>query len=321
MSFYKHIKMKFISVIILFLTYYKSCEPTATYLPPNVLLLPVTENMSVNINLICGDHNDGDISWKLNGNPLKEHGNQIQITVKYFKGGNYSCHNKAGDILNHTLVLQEGIGYRKSILVENNSSEYISCTAKNFDGKFQCSWTFDKERQYAELFHFAIARVSGDSGNITCSLGANGNTLSCEDGKHCPFTEEPCKIDLFFYFRSEFRCEQYQRHFFISDIVKPDKMIIKKVGDHTFEWDCPETWSNPNSYFQLLYQVKAIDPKDPCEKDGHKNKITTSNDKKFTVKKRMQDKNYRLCVRAKEEASNSNWSDWSSYLHKQTPDN
>ncbi|XP_062392756.1 interleukin-12 subunit beta [Sardina pilchardus] len=310
MSYYKHIKMKFICVIILFLTYYKSCESTGKYLTPNVLLLQVTENMSVNINLYCGDHNDEDINWKLNGFPLKNHGNQIHITVRYLEGGNYSCHNKAGDVLNHTLVLQEGVGYRKSILrLQDDSSEYISCIAKNFDGKFQCTWNNTHNRRDAELLHFNVARVSGDSGNINCSL--DGNTLHCEDGKHCPFGEEPCQLGLSFYFRSKNRCEEYQRRFFIFDIVKPDKVTINKVGHRKFEWVRPETWSNPGSYFQLLYEVRVFERNGTCDQKETCSHITTSNDEEFTVPTRR--KKYKLCVRVKEEASDSIWSDWSTH--------
>lgn len=102
-------------ILVMLLTEYHSIVPST------VLLLQVTENMSVNIDLSCGNYED-EISWRLNGNPLKAHGNMIQTTVGYMKGGNYTCHNNAGDVLNHTLVLQQGIGYQNSILVKSQKS-------------------------------------------------------------------------------------------------------------------------------------------------------------------------------------------------------
>ncbi|XP_031427526.1 interleukin-12 subunit beta isoform X2 [Clupea harengus] len=301
--------MKFIPIIILFLTCYTSCEAsqTGTYLIPNVLILPVNESMST-VKLSCGNHS-GVISWKHNGNPMKEHGDQITTVLKLFDEANYTCHSETGNVLNYTLVLQQGIGFRNKILVKSESSDYILCSAKNFDGKFQCTWQL--ERKEAKCIHFTVARLSGGSENITCSL--NGSTLSCEDKSHCPYAEEPSRISMSAYFRSYSRFEEYHRQFFISEIVKPEKVIITKVEDHTFKWEYPETWSKPPCYFQLIFQVKVVKPNDPCVPETHNKTINVM---EFTVPKKYR-KSYKLCVRAQEEASNSLWSDWSSY--KVTP--
>ncbi|KAL2094874.1 hypothetical protein ACEWY4_009593 [Coilia grayii] len=307
---YNHFKMKFIPVILIFLTCYKNCQPshTGTYLTPNVLLQQVRENESVNINLSCGNHSGDNVSWRHNGNSMNSHGNQIHTVVKYLKGGNYTCHGAAGNILHYTLVLQQGIGFRNNILVKSSGSEHITCSARNFDGKFQCSWQKTSQRKDAELFHFVVTRASGQSGNITCSMGVDGSTLSCEDTAHCPYAEEPGRINLSLYFRSWYRYEEYHRHFFISEIVKPDQLIITKVNERNFTWAYPETWSVPSCYFQLTFEVKMVHADQSCD---HESKITKTNERSFLVPNKKHRRGYKLCVRAQEESSNSIWSDWS----------
>ncbi|XP_063058687.1 interleukin-12 subunit beta [Engraulis encrasicolus] len=303
------------------MTCYKNCQPDKTKpLTPNVLLQEVKENESVNINLSCGNHSGNDVSWRHNGHLISSHGNQLHTVVKYLQGGNYTCHRADGKLLHHTLVLQAGIGFRNSILVQSASSEHITCSARNFDGKFQCSWQKTQDRSDAELFHFTVNRGAERAGNITCSMGENGNTLKCEDNAHCPYAEEPARVNLSLYFRSTYRYEVYNPKFFIFEIVKPDKLTITKVGAHNFTWANPETWSVPPCYFQLQFEVKLVHAAHSCDHHEHHGKIVFTTERSYNVvNRKLLKRGYKLCVRAKDESSNSIWSDWSFYLYNAGP--
>lgn len=63
-----------------------------------------------------------DIIWKKNGVEEAQKGNTYLVQlVESLGGGNYTCHNKDGSLINHTEVLvQEDETKRRKILVKND---------------------------------------------------------------------------------------------------------------------------------------------------------------------------------------------------------
>lgn len=77
-----------------------------------MLVVNVEVGKDVNIAqvpLICGEVYEGqNITWiKNKDEKLEAQGNRIMITVEGWKGADYSCFNKEGSYLNHTLVLAQ----------------------------------------------------------------------------------------------------------------------------------------------------------------------------------------------------------------------
>uniref|UniRef100_A0AAY4ASZ8 Interleukin-12 subunit beta n=1 Tax=Denticeps clupeoides TaxID=299321 RepID=A0AAY4ASZ8_9TELE len=266
----------------------------------SVVAVPVKAHESVSLTLSCGNHTGG-VQWEKNGVPVGR-GKQLNIVVKDMNGGNYTCHDDAGNMLNHVVVLQEGLGYRPAFLLKSPEGEYVTCTSKNYNGHFHCKWTKSSDRRKAEVLHFSVTR------NISCSLDGDGTTLSCEDKRHCTFAEEEGRITVSIYLRNEFRLEKYQTHFFIYEIVKPDKVNISKVEQNTFNWTYPSTWSRPSCYFRLAFQIKVVGPHESCDKEK---KVKTIHSLSVTICKKSK---YKLCVRSQEEVSDFMWSEWSSYM-------
>lgn len=63
-----------------------------------------------------------DIIWKKNGVEQSQKGNTYLVQlVESLGGGNYTCHNEDGSLVNHTVVLiQEDETRRRKILVRND---------------------------------------------------------------------------------------------------------------------------------------------------------------------------------------------------------
>lgn len=69
-----------------------------------------------------GGHKSEDIFWMKNGVKEAQRGNSYVVQLEEsLGGGNYSCYNKEGALLNHTVVLiQEDETKRRKILVKND---------------------------------------------------------------------------------------------------------------------------------------------------------------------------------------------------------
>ncbi|XP_036404369.1 interleukin 12Ba [Megalops cyprinoides] len=281
-------------------------------LKPNVIVVDVNLAQAVSkvdVPLRCGDaYGDKDIIWKNNGTQVGR-GNQIVVTVEEMLGGNYTCHGHAGSFLNHTLVLVQGTERR--ILEKSHDTDYIQCSSRNYSGAFQCSWKWSRSRN-GNVVLVRAARSSVTS-NITCSLDKSRLSITCQDHTHCPYSEETERINLTVYVKNKYRVEEYSRRFYITEIVKPDKIKITKADKGTFEWGYPETWSSPNSYFPLTFQVKVIPRKKNCECESgcQRNKrveLHTTQSCRWTVRE-----GFVFCIRAQDALCNSTWSDWSQY--------
>lgn len=126
-----------------------------------------------------------DIFWKMNGVDQAQTGNSYLVQLEEsLGGGNYSCHDKDGSLLNHTVVLiREDQTDKRKILVKTDqgmdvfkalhslsyncqfletfmsmhtaelllfmwllSLDYLKCSAQNYNGEFHCSWTWHSSR-------------------------------------------------------------------------------------------------------------------------------------------------------------------------------
>uniref|UniRef100_UPI0037E90192 interleukin 12Ba precursor n=1 Tax=Semicossyphus pulcher TaxID=241346 RepID=UPI0037E90192 len=273
-----------------------------------------------------------DIFWMKNGVKDSQRGNVYQVRLlESIGGGNYTCHSREGSLLNHTEVLiQEDETMRRKNLVKTDH-DYLKCSAQNYNGEFHCSWTwhssrfgkvaFIKARRASDADNTQCSvdtsglhwRCSSAQSNFSCSVNSNGNSITCQDERHCPYAEETQQILITVYLKF-IVVENYSKHFYLSEIVKPDKVQIRKVNTTMIEWSYPSSWSSPFSYFPLTFQITQFkrDCKrcvNPCtDAKAKKTRTVHSPDIcQFKVKHKAKT----VCVRAKDALCNSQWSEWS----------
>ncbi|XP_028272729.1 interleukin 12Ba precursor [Parambassis ranga] len=280
------------------------------------------------------DNRSLSIVWKKNGVEETQRGNSYMVHLEEsIGGGNYTCHSEDGSLLNHTVVLiQEDWTKRKKILVKTDQEDYLKCYAQNYNGEFHCSWTWHSSR--VGKVAFIKARRNSDSytsqcsvdssaqlwtcssghSNFSCSVDNSGSGISCLDKLHCPYAEESQQIHITVYVRTDFLVENYSKDFYLSEIVKPDKVTIGKVNTTLIQWSYPSSWSSPYSYFPLTFQIAQIRSRckrcdNPCNdsKLSKTLKVHSSDSCQFQVKHKAK----AVCVRAKDALCNSQWSEWS----------
>ncbi|KAL3972741.1 solute carrier family 6 (neurotransmitter transporter, GABA) member 13 [Sarotherodon galilaeus] len=301
---------------------------------PNILVLEVDGTLGEQ-NLLCMEspqelivsaNQSQEIFWKKNGIEQAQRGNSYRVQLEEsLGGGNYTCHSEDGSLLNHTVVLiKEDESKRRKILVKTDE-DYLKCTAQNYNGEFHCSWTWHGSRSGRVAFVNAHrvpdcnTKCSVDtSGEWTCSSGhgnfsctVNDNKISCLDKQHCPYAEESKQICVTVFVLSQhFLLEEYFKRFYLSDIVKPDKVEIAQVNTTVIQWSYPRSWSSPYSYFPLTFQIAQL--KDGCERcdspcNNYEALTVHSTDTQFKVKHRAK----AVCIRAKDAFAFSQWSEWS----------
>ncbi|XP_060904971.1 interleukin 12Ba isoform X2 [Labrus mixtus] len=261
-------------------------------------------------------------------------GNTYQVRLQEsLGGGSYTCHSRNGSLLNHTEVLiQEKGAVTRKILVKTDQ-DYLKCSSQNFNGEFRCSWTWDRFR--VGVVAFIRARRASDDNHTQCSVDSggkhwscsshhsefrcsvddSGNGITCLDETHCPYAEESQQIHITVYVKTKhFLVENYSKHFYLSEIVKPDKVHINKVNTTTIEWSYPSSWSIPFSYFPLTFQI-ALFKRDcemcvnPCtDSKATKTLMVYSTD---ICRLEVKHKSKAVCVRAKDALCDSQWSEWS----------
>lgn len=277
-----------------------------------------------------------DIVWMKNGAKDAQTGNLYQVHLEEsLGGGNYSCHSKDGSLLNHTVVLIQEDESQKKILVKTDQ-DYLKCSAENFSGEFACSWTWHRSRVGSPVAFIKARRVSSDSvaqcsvdtsgqhwtcsssqSNFSCSVDSSGHGISCVDQQHCPYAEETVRIHITVSLRSKyFLVENYSKHFFLSEIVKPGKVRISKLNTTMIEWSYPSSWSSPFSYFPLSFQIAQLRGQckrcnNPCT-DSRSTK-TVMVDSPDICQFELKHKTKAVCIRAKDAFCNSQWSEWSHY--------
>ncbi|KAF7653634.1 hypothetical protein LDENG_00080320 [Lucifuga dentata] len=320
-------KLFIISVICLFLQV-RGQNPLGHWtLQPNVLVLEVDGFFLGQHLLTClesledvmrREDQGQDIIWKKNGEETEQRGNSYQVQlIERLGGGNYTCHNQDGSLLNHTVVLIQELN--KNRILEKTGEEYLKCSANNYSGEFRCSWTWNRFRDGKVAFVRA-RRDSGD-GDMPCSVdtGAqqdfSGRGISCLDQQHCPYAEETQQIHFTVYVRSQhFLVEKYSIYFYLSEIVKPDMVRISKVNKTMIEWSYPNSWSSPYSYFPLIFQIEQL----RCKKHENLNTeckaiktelVHSTSTCHFEVKRRVKF----VRVRAKDAFCDSQWSEWSLF--------
>ncbi|XP_041800792.1 interleukin 12Ba isoform X2 [Chelmon rostratus] len=278
------------------------------------------------------DNKSQDIFWMKNGVMETQRGNSYLVPLEEsLGGGNYTCHRKDGTLLNHTVVLiQEDETKRRKILVKTDQEDYLKCSAQNYNGEFYCSWTWHSTRVGKVAFIKAqrVTQCSVDASgqhwtcssgqsNFICSVDDSGRRILCMDEKHCPYAEESQWIQINLYVRTEhFLVESYSKTFFLSEIVKPDKVKIRKVNSSMIEWSYPSSWSSPFSYFPLTFQIAQFKGRykgchNPCTDSKATETLTIYSPDicQFQVKRKTKT----VCVRAKDALCNSQWSEWSLF--------
>ncbi|XP_022531969.2 interleukin-12 subunit beta [Astyanax mexicanus] len=298
--------MKGVFFFLLFIFLNVRNSTSLQFIKPNVLGLEVNGDPMIqksDVLLHCGDQFEGsEIHWQKNGMTIPDQGNNIIIAIYGMLGGNYTCHNPSGELLNHTLVLVKPVDFEKAILTATDK-EFITCVARNYSGPFHCFWKWDSKRNGVVVF----VKASRNSQLMNCSLDADNNGLTCEE-QQCPSSEEVNRISLTLMVRSQYRLEEHQKTFFIHDIIKPDKVSIVKSKDDEFEWEQPSTWNTPCSYYPLMYEVKVVSHRKDCTHIGNHSEPHYTNLTQYKVNSR---KSYTFCVRAQDSLTNQVWSEWS----------
>ncbi|XP_029572008.1 interleukin-12 subunit beta-like [Salmo trutta] len=217
-------------------------------------------------------------SWKFT---TKRVGNVMSVRVaRYYHHQPFQC-------IPTTLLEQKGANGL-------SDAENISCSVDASGQQWTCSSS------------------SGQS-DIMCSVNSSGLGVSCVDRQYCPYAEETDRITLTIYMRTNYLLEEYSQRFYLSEIVKPDKVSINKVNSSTIEWRYPVSWNSPTSYFPLSFQVKEIkgrERKNGCTCDSPCTKVHTTKSSQWSVKAKVM-----VCVRAQDALCDSHWSDWTEYRH------
>ncbi|XP_027010198.1 interleukin-12 subunit beta [Tachysurus fulvidraco] len=277
---------------------------------PNVVALEVNGNpmeQKTTVELSCGDEfEDAEIRWRKNRHDIAAQGNSIQVSIEAMLGGNFTCHNASGELLNHTLVLVSPLDFEKAILLQNDKKEFVTCIARNYSGPFHCSWKWDPVRNGVVVFYRALR----NSSVLNCSLDKDNGGLTCEN-LQCPFSEEVTRINLTLLVRNQYRLEEHQRTFFIHDIIKPEKVDFIKAENNEFAWEVPKTWNRPCTFFPLRYEVKVVSHRKDCDDSSHDHPDSLYlNETRYKVSNK---KSYTFCVRAQDTFTNKVWSDWSQH--------
>ncbi|XP_047209159.1 interleukin 12Ba [Girardinichthys multiradiatus] len=279
-----------------------------------------------------------DIIWKKNGIKDTQRGNLYLVRLlESLGGGNYTCHSGDGSLLNYTEVLiRQDETKRRRILVKNKQDDYLKCSTQNYNGEFHCSWTWHRSRVGKAAF-IKARRVLDDhnshcsmdpsrhqwmcssaQSNFSCSVDDSGSGISCLDQQHCPYAEERQQIHVTVFVRTDgFLLESYSKRFYLSEIVKPDKVRIGKVNKTVVEWSYPSSWNRPSSYFPLTFQISQLRGRcrkceNPCTHLKASKTVCSTDLCQFEVKHRVK----AVCVRAKDALCDSQWSEWTQVRMK-----
>ncbi|KAL1252634.1 hypothetical protein QQF64_017327 [Cirrhinus molitorella] len=274
------LKMNKIVYVILQAVLQLAGSTSLRFIKPNVVALEVSDLSSFDVLLQCGEQYKGEqIYWERNGESISETGNHITVAIDGLHGGNFTCHRPNRDLLNYTLLLVHPVEFPKGgVLIRSIDKEFISCTARSYNGQFHCSWKWHQERIQRAVVYFKAIR---NSSIINCTLDSDISGLTCIDKDYCPYSEESRSINFTLLVRNLYRLEEHQRTFLIRDIVKPDKVSITKIQDDVFEWHPPETWSVPCSFFPLSYEVKVVPNNHSCDYTGSRVKENKTNESHY----------------------------------------
>ncbi|XP_071316691.1 interleukin-12 subunit beta [Trachinotus anak] len=296
--------------------YSDSNQDNIETLMDNVLVLrvPYDQGSQVYVPLTCGEaYQNQPVTWKKNGMELNPplQGNQIRVLVEEMNGGNYTCHlGPDGEYLNHTVILVQLDPDNRTVILEEKSPEegHIHCSASNYRGAFDCSWTKTATRSNAAVL---LVKAERHLEKIPCELKGDGSGVHCEDAT-CPYREEQHRISLTVYIHSYSRLEAYTKVFFLREIVRPAKLSNLRISEgKVFSWNYPDSWETPGSFFALKFQVKVVSHGHSCHSD-HPIMHNITDDTKYEVTEKT--KKYVFCVRAQDKYTDGPWSHWSQCI-------
>ncbi|NXO99612.1 IL12B protein, partial [Certhia brachydactyla] len=266
------------------------------------------------VELTC-DTSEEAVYWTKDSEWTQE-GKILTVAVKEFPdAGNYSClSQESHELLSSSLLLiarldSQGQMMRSTLksFTEPNST-FLKCEAKNYSGVFTCSWMTENTSPNVK---FTIRGLKGPQGDVSCSSpvalteGALTTfTAQCHQENFCPFAEEHQPIDIFLEVIDEVEYENYTASFFIRDIIKPDPPQCQYMATNgTVTWTYPGTWSTPNSYFPLTFNVKFRSTK------THKYEVCDTDEQTLQLPVPGPAE---VWVRARDRCYLSSWSQWSS---------
>ncbi|KAF7647351.1 hypothetical protein LDENG_00173540, partial [Lucifuga dentata] len=185
-----------------------------------VLRIPHGKPTRIYVSLTCGEaYENQPVFWKKNGmepSPALQ-GNNIKALVEGMDGGNYTCHlHSDGQYLNHTLVLIRLDPDNNTVILEETAhgEGHIHCSALNYKGSFNCSWTRTQTRSNANVL---LVKAQRNSEKVSCELDADGSGVHCQDA-NCSYEEEQHRISITIYMYSHSRLEAYTKDFFLREI-------------------------------------------------------------------------------------------------------
>ncbi|KAJ6668066.1 hypothetical protein lerEdw1_016387 [Lerista edwardsae] len=145
--------------------------------------------------------------------------------------------------------------------------------------------------------------------------GSETYTVSCRKEDSCPSAEEyqPITIILEVVDWLVYVYEEHNSSFFIKDIITPDAsecQVAKHGHRATLTWRHPDTWTTPESYFGLTYQIETSGRKTPsiCEVD---NTALLRNGSTLSCYIQTRGDKFRIRSRDRYRTSDSAWSSWS----------
>ncbi|XP_053149421.1 interleukin-12 subunit beta [Hemicordylus capensis] len=291
---------------------------------------------SEKLTLICNtsEKKDALVYW-MKDQEQKGTGTHLEITVKNpMDAGNYTCWNKTSDeILCYATVLivkKDATGKIADQMLspfEGTKETYFKCAANSYAGNFICSWK--PVGQNSDL-KFGIRNEYNDktSGSIICEkpvkspVGQDPETYTvfCRKQNSCSSAEEYEPIMMFLDVFYGFTYEEYNQTFFIKDIIKPDTSECW-ITNSGLNWTLPHTWSTPESYYGLTYQIKTVGQHNRriCEVD---NTTLLKNGNILSCHIRLNSNEmYSIRSRDRYSDNDSAWSEWSKPCRKQSPRN
>ncbi|XP_037355453.1 interleukin-12 subunit beta [Talpa occidentalis] len=276
--------------------------------------------------LTCDTDEEDGITWTSDqDSEVLGSGKTLTIQVKEFgDAGQYTCH-KGGDVLSRSLLLlhkkEDGV-WSSDILKgqkESPNKTFLKCEANNYSGHFTCWWLTAISRDLR--FSVKSSKGSTDPRGVTCGPATlsgervrvghreyNKYTVMCQEGSACPAAEERLPIEVVVDAVHKLKYENYTSSFFIRDIIKPDppknlKLNPLKNSRHVeVNWEYPDTWSTPHSYFSLTFSVQVLENKKEKE-----NIITDTTSAKVKCYK-----DAKVHVQARDRYYSSSWSEWAS---------
>uniref|UniRef100_UPI00398F4BC7 interleukin-12 subunit beta-like n=1 Tax=Pristiophorus japonicus TaxID=55135 RepID=UPI00398F4BC7 len=301
------------------------------------------------IHLSCDASSDQlrtGIHWRLDRVPLTKNARDnildLEVTDRP-DAGNYSCHlNNTTELLKHYYILID-VGRQADKILKEENGNYVTCQAERFGENFTCFWRMKEKAIFSASFHREGCK--GDAKDCVLMQCKNSECqATCTDQSYSPYAEELRQITFTVEAATSKRYEKHTKHFYIREILKPaaPKELTarhdtkdRKV-EVTVNWQYPDSWNKPHSYFPLLFKVDvelttrkgkfrqigyvdtSAESLIPCsnvtaihQQPKRRQKIscyTESPSMVFAVTKKQLHKMGRICVHVKELYFNSIWS-------------